>query len=107
MKKLMISIVLAFALLSGYSAEAANAGSKTMNSSFVTQSKLKFESIDVSKLPGAVTKSVSTDYKDAKISEASVASTKDGAKIYRVVLQLNGQSMIAMYKEDGSKYKPE
>ena len=71
------------------------------------QSELKFVTVDVADLPEAVTKAVSNDYKDAKISEASVAATEDGSKVYKVVLQLNGQSMTVMYNEDGSKYEPE
>ncbi|GET34403.1 hypothetical protein PbJCM13498_32660 [Prolixibacter bellariivorans] len=107
MKKVLIPLVLVFALGTGYVANAANSGSKTMNSSYVMQSELKFISVDVADLPEAVTKAVSNDYKDAKISQASVATTEDGSKVYKIVLQLNGQSMTATYNEDGSKYEPE
>jgi len=107
MKKVLIPLVLVFALGTGYVANAANSISKTTNSSFVMQSELKFISVDVADLPEAVTKSVANDYKDAKISQASVATTEDGSKVYKVVLQLNGQNMTATYNEDGSKYEPE
>ena len=107
MRKLFIPLVLVLALGTGYVANAANSVSETMNSSVVMQMELKFISVDVANLPEAVTKAVSNDYKDAKISEASVATTEDGSKVYKVVLQLNGQSMTAMYNEDGSKYEPE
>jgi hypothetical protein len=107
MKKVLIPMVLVFALGTGNAANAANSISKTTNSSFVMQSELKFISVDVADLPAAVTKAVSNDYKDAKISQASVATTEDGSKVYKVVLQLNGQNMTATYNEDGSKYEPE
>jgi len=107
MKKVLIPLVLVFALGTGYVADAANSVSKTTNSSFVMQSDLKFISVDVADLPEAVTKAVASDYKDAKISQGFVATAEDGSKVYKVVLQLNGESMTAMYNEDGSKYEPE
>jgi hypothetical protein len=107
MKRVLIPLVLVFALGAGYVANAANSVAKTMNSSLVMQSELKFISVDVADLPAAVTKAVANDYKDAKISQASVATTEDGSKVYKIVLQLNGQNMTAMYNEDGSKYEPE
>lgn len=107
MRKLIIPMALVFALGTAYVADAANTSSKTSNSSYVMQSELKFVTVDVADLPEAVTKAVSNDYKDAKISEASVATTEDGSKVYKIVLQLDGQSMTATYNEDGSKYEPE
>ncbi|GET29049.1 hypothetical protein [Prolixibacter sp. SD074] len=109
MKKVIIPLVLVFALGTGYVSNAANSVSKNMKTSSVLQmqSDLKFVSVDVADLPEAVTTAVSNDYKDATISQASVATTEDGSKVYQVVLQLNGQSMTVTYNEDGSKYEPE
>ncbi|QYA25114.1 hypothetical protein G3I01_06175 [Gramella sp. MT6] len=59
-----------------------------------------FASVDVAELPQAVKDAVATDYNGATTSEAWV-KTKDEKKVYKLKLDVNGETKKVYVDQDG------
>jgi len=64
-----------------------------------------FTQIGVNDLPQAIRNAISDEFKDATISVAYKANLADGTKMYKVILNVEGQEESVMYNEDGSRYQ--
>lgn len=65
-----------------------------------TEVQEEFASVDVAELPQAVTEALMTDYNNATATEAWV-KTKEGKKVYKVKIDLNGEIKKVYVDEDG------
>ena len=102
MKKIALSIMTAgalfFATQNTYAQEEEMEEIDTAVEMEVEQEE--YASVDVAELPQAVKDALSADYSGAETSEAWV-KTKDDKKVYKLKLDVNGETKKVYVDEDG------
>ncbi|AVR45045.1 hypothetical protein C7S20_07045 [Christiangramia fulva] len=66
----------------------------------VQTSQDEYTEVDVENLPQAVKDAIGTDYKDA-VTEKAWVKTKDEEKIYKLSLNVNGETQEVYIDQDG------
>jgi len=104
MKKLFFTVAILFSMATIY---AVNASPVFLGRLEIVNvwAKPDFRQIGVNDLPQAIKESVSEQFKDATITGAYVANLNDGTKLYKVILNVEGQEESIMFNEDGSRYQ--
>ncbi len=103
MKKVVLILAAGFLLL----ASSSNLTANTVNDNISTELKdeLKFNPIEIKKLPEAVSDAVKKEHADHTVEAAAIAETTEGKKVYKVKLKCpKGNMSVAAFKEDGSKF---
>ncbi|GET24865.1 hypothetical protein [Prolixibacter sp. NT017] len=104
MKKLFFTVAILFSMATIYAVNASPVFSGSLEITNVW-AKPDFRQISVSELPQAIKESVSDQFKDATITGAYVANLSDGTKMYKVILNVEGQEESIMFNADGSRYQ--
>lgn len=104
MKKLFFTVAILFSMATMYAVNASPVIALNAEKS-VFMAQPDFTQIGVNDLPQAIRDAVSNEFKDATITEAYVAKLDDGTKLYKVMLNVEGQEESVMYNEDGSRYQ--
>lgn len=104
MKKLFFTVAILFSMATIYAVNASPVYAKTPEA-IVANEQPDFTQIGVNDLPQAIRNAISDEFKDATISVAYKANLVDGTKMYKVILNVEGQEESVMYNEDGSRYQ--
>ena len=104
MKKLFFTVAILFSMATIYAVNA-NPVYTELPEAVVAKEQPGFTQIGVNDLPLAIRNAISDEFKDATISVAYKANMADGTKMYKVILNVEGQEESVMYNEDGSRYQ--
>lgn len=82
-----------------------NAMTSSNNNTVVVDEKLEFVALEVKDLPVAVSDAIKKSDSTVTIESVSVATTKEGKKVYKVSLKNSaGKTTVEGYKEDGTLF---
>ena len=104
MKKLFFTVAILFSMATIYAVNANPVNTKIQETT-ITWQQPDFTQIAVNSLPQAIREAVSDQFKDGTITGAYVADLKDGTKLYKVILNVEGHEESVMFNQDGSRYQ--